>query len=392
MKILVICQYYSPEPFRISDICEEFLKQGNQVDVVTSFPNYPMGEIYEDYKNRKKKNEIINGVNVHRVFTIGRKTGALRRALNYFAYSISSSLYVNRLKNDYDVVFVYQLSPVIMAKAALKYKKKHGKKVVLYCLDIWPESLCIGGIKKSSLIYRYFERVSREIYSSVDKIIVPSKTFQNHFVGKYRMSQGDVVYLPQCTEDIFTPLEMPKNNIVNLTFAGNIGLAQSAETIIKAAAILKDEKIRFNIVGDGVELENIKSLAKKLGLKNVVFYGRKPVGDMPAIYGMSDAMLVTLSDDFILSQTFPGKVQSYMAAGKPIIGAVNGETARIIEEAGCGFCAPAKNAEALAECIKHFLVFDKELLEKKAVEYYNKNFRKELFVDTLVDELQKQAR
>ena len=129
MKILVICQYYSPEPFRIADICEAIHKEGHEVDVVTSFPNYPMGEIYKDYKNCKHKNEKINGVNVHRVFTIGRKTGAFWRVLNYYAYSSASTIYASFLKKDYDVVFVYQLSPVVMANAALKYKKKHGKTI-----------------------------------------------------------------------------------------------------------------------------------------------------------------------------------------------------------------------------------------------------------------------
>ena len=128
MKILVICQYYSPEPFKVADVCEALVKNGHQVDVVTSFPNYPMGEIYEGYRNSAHKEEKINGVNVHRVFTVGRKSGFLFRILNYYAFSVCSSFFVNKLKKDYDVVFVYQLSPVLMANAGLKYKKKHNKK------------------------------------------------------------------------------------------------------------------------------------------------------------------------------------------------------------------------------------------------------------------------
>ena len=128
MKILVICQYYYPEPFKVHDLCEALVSEGHEVDVITSFPNYPMGEIYEGYKNGEHKDEVLNGVNVHRVFTIGRRTGFIWRVVNYYTYSISSTLYVSKLKKEYDKVFVYQLSPVMMANAAIKYKKKHNKK------------------------------------------------------------------------------------------------------------------------------------------------------------------------------------------------------------------------------------------------------------------------
>ena len=115
LKILVICQYYKPEPFRISDICEELVNCGHQVTVVTGIPNYPMGEIYDGYKNNKKRDEKINGVKIHRCFTIPRKIGPVHRLLNYYSYSLSSSRYIGSLPGDFDVVFINQLSPVMMA-------------------------------------------------------------------------------------------------------------------------------------------------------------------------------------------------------------------------------------------------------------------------------------
>lgn len=390
MKILVICQYYFPEPFRIADICEALVEEGNEVDVITSFPNYPMGEIYDGYKNGEHKDETINGVNVHRVFTIGRKTGAIYRFINYFTYSIASTLYVSRLKKEYDVVFVYQLSPVMMANAALRYKKKYGKKVVLYCLDLWPESLCIGGIKRDSFIYKVFEKISSRVYQSVDKILVSSKAFKAHLVRKYGFNKDDITYVPQYAEDVFNATDSCDNETLNLTFAGNIGSAQDVKTIIKAAEILKEEKIIFNIVGDGSELENIRNMAEKTDLDNVKFYGRRPVEEMPQIYSRSDAMLVTLVDDEVLSMTLPGKVQSYMAAGKPVLGAINGETAEIIKEAECGFCAPAENADALAECIRMFMKSDKEQLRNNSLTYYEKNFKKERIIDIFIEKLKEQ--
>ena len=388
MKILVVCQYYSPEPVRISDICEALVEKGHEVDVVTGVPNYPMGIIYDGYGKGKKKKEVINGVNVRRCFTVGRRSGALWRFINYFSYAISSSLYCLTLKKDYDVVFVNQLSPVMMAYGGMCYKKLHKKKLVLYCLDLWPESLAAGGISRESFIYKIFEKISAHIYKAADKILVTSKNFIKHFEDKLNIDDDVLGYLPQYAEDLFKPEEMPEKDTIDLTFAGNIGSAQSVETIIRAAELLKDENVKFHIVGDGSSLAACKELAEKASLENVIFYGRRPVEDMPEFYRMSDAMLVTLSDDPLISLTLPGKVQSYMAAGKPVIGAINGETPEIIKDAGCGFCAPSEDSEALAGCIKEFLGSDRAELGKNAYEYYNENFRKEKFIDRLCKELE----
>lgn len=390
MKILAICQYYYPEPFRVADTCEALVEQGHEVDVVTSFPNYPMGKIYDGYKNGEHKDEVVNGVNVHRVFTIGRKTGVLYRFINYFTYSIASTLYVSKLKKDYDAVFVYQLSPVMMAEAALKYKKKYGKKIILYCLDLWPDSLSIGGIKKGNFIYKFFEKLSVRIYKAADKILVSSKSFAKKISEMCSLNENEIVYLPQYAEEAFEPVEVEKKGSVNLTFAGNIGTAQNVETIIKAAVSLKSANIKFHIVGDGAEFDNIKALAKSLKADNVEFYGRRPIEEMQEIYAMSDAMLVTLADNEVLSLTLPGKVQSYMAAGKAVIGAANGETAEVIKEAKCGFCAPAEDEKGLVDCINKFLQSDVKELEKNALEYYKNNFGKESFIRTLNEEIQKQ--
>jgi len=390
MKILVICQYYSPEPFRISDICEELIKKGHEVTVVTGIPNYPMGEIYEGYRNGDKRDEIINGVKVHRCLTIGRKTGAVRRFLNYYSYAISSTLYVSKLKDDYDVVFVNQLSPVMMANAGLKYKKKHNKKLILYCLDLWPESLVAGVIKRDSLIYKYFHRVSEKIYKQVDKILITSQMFRQYFKNEFGI-EDNIEYLPQYAESIFDPDVCRKepDGKIDLLFAGNIGVAQSVQTIIRAANETKDIiNLRWHIVGDGSELENCKKLAQELGVTSITFYGRKPIEDMPKYYAMADAMLVTLQADPILSMTLPGKVQSYMAAGKPIIGVISGETNQVIKDTDCGLCCEAEDFNALAKCVYRFsMTNDHSKMGKNAKKYYINIFSKDIIIGQLEEAL-----
>lgn len=382
MKILVICQHYYPEPFRISDICEELVKNGHDVTVVTGTPNYPMGEVYAGYGNGAHQDEIINGVTVHRCPIHPRKTGTLHRLWNYYSYSFKSKRYIKRLDNSFDVVFINQLSPVMMANAGIKYAKKHNKRSVLYCLDLWPASLGVGGIKKG-VVYKWFHRVSRKIYRSVDKILVSSKSFAKYFEDEFGLR--DTIYLPQYAEETFTLDDCKKapDENIDLMFAGNVGTAQSVETIVRAAALCKDiENLRWHVVGDGKELGACKKLAEALEAP-VSFYGRKPLEEMPEYYAMADAMLVTMQKDPVISLTLPGKVQSYMAAGKPIIGAIDGETALIIQAADCGLCSEAEDVEALAENARKFAKREKMSLGENARRYYDTHFKKNTFVNQL---------
>ncbi len=391
MKILVVCQYYYPEPVRITDICEELVTRGNEVTVLTQIPNYPMGEFYNGYDVKKNRQEVINGVNVHRCFTIPRKTGFINRILNYYSFSISSTLYINKLKKDFDVIFVNQLSPVMMARAAIKYKKKYHKKLILYCLDLWPDSLVSGGVKKGSIIYNIYKNVSKRIYKKADKILITSKSFKQYFNDMFEINDTYIDYLPQYAESLFDNKKCSKvpDDKINLIFAGNIGKAQSMSTILEAVEKTQDIKeLYWHIIGDGSEYDYCRKAIIDRKLENIVMHGRKPIEEMPRYYKMADAMIVTLSGESEISMTLPGKVQTYMAAGKPIIGAANGETKEIIEQAKCGFCGEADNSDELAKNVRRFIkTKDKKKLEKNSLNFYEKNFTKKIFINKLMKEL-----
>ena len=395
MKILVICQYYYPEPMRITDICEELVKRGNEVTVVTGIPNYPMGNVYKGYENGKRRFEVINGVSVHRCFTIPRKSNAIMRFLNYHSFSYFSKKYIKNLDDNYDVVLVNQLSPVMMANAAIKYKKIYNKKIVMYCLDIWPESLCVGNIKKDSLLYKIYYEISKKIYKNMDRILVTSRSFVEYLSNSFNIEKDKIEYLPQYSELLFDKDKCKKvdDSNIDLLFAGNIGKAQNIDTIIAAADILKNNKnLFFHIVGDGQELDRLKSKVKKMRLKNVIFYGRKSLEEMPNYYRKADAMIVTLCGDFSISSTLPGKVQTYMSAGKPIIGSADGETKFIVEDAKCGFCSKAGDGQELAKNIKRFInLKNKNILGENSYKYYKEKFDKDKFFDKLLSELRKGA-
>jgi glycosyltransferase involved in cell wall biosynthesis len=387
MKILFVCQYFYPEQFRINDICFSLAKQGHDITVLTGLPNYPQGRVPSEYRWFRKRREQINGVKIIRATLFGRGKSKIRLALNYCSFAFFASIKALFLKERYDVVFVYQLSPVTMAIPAILYKWRTGCKIGLYCNDLWPESVQAVGIKRNSLIFRFAYFLSRWIYLKADKIAISSRLFTKYFAEVLKIA-GDQIYLPAYAEGIFNDIKRTDNKKqkgqIDLLFAGNIGKMQSVETIIKAANMLKEEQnIIFHIVGDGSALSDCIALTKQFGLENTVkFYGQKPLAEMPDFYNMADAFLVTLNANEIVSYTLPNKVQSYMAAGKPILGAIDGETRNVIKEAGCGLCCEAENHEGLAKIIQQFASYDKErhmVYGEKGKEYYNKYFAKEAF-------------
>lgn len=392
MKILVVSQHYWPEPFPLENICESLVRMGHSVHVVTDVPNYPMGYIYPEYKHRKNRRQNRNDVRISRTFTIGRRNNILFRLLNYYSFAISSTLFVNRLKGEYDVVFANQSSPVMMVNAALHYAKKHKKKCVLYCMDLWPASLAAGGVKEGSLLYRFFYGVSRKLYTKADRILITSQMFREYFNREFGIGNEKIGYLPQYADSTFDVTLPPKENTdtVDFLFAGNIGAAQSLNTVLDAAKLLQGEaNIRWHIVGDGSELANLQQRAGELALDNVIFYGRKPLEEMPAYYAKADAMLVTLTRDPAIGLTLPAKVQSYMAVGKPVIAAANGEIPSVIKASGCGFCAEAEDAQGLAEAVRKFLACDdRAALGKRAKAYYDAHFTREKFMSKLISELE----
>lgn len=393
-KILVICQYYKPEPFRISDICEEMVRRGHEIQVVTGYPNYPEGILYEGYGKGKRVDEVINGVRVHRCFTVPRASGTARRMMNYYSYVVSSIAYVLSGKcvaadgKPFDVVFCNQLSPVLMAKAAIAYKKKYKVPIVMYCLDLWPESLIAGGVQKKSYIYKYFHHVSKKIYRQMDKIFITSRMFSDYLSHEFGIRSNKIQYLPQYAESIFEQISTKEETgTFDFMFAGNIGAIQSVEIVIKAAEILQDKPVRFHIVGGGTDLKRLQNIAK--GLDNIVFYGRRPLDEMSDFYAKADAMIVTLMDDPVLNLTLPGKVQSYMAAGKPIIGAIGGETADVILKARCGYCGKPDDVFEFSKNIIKFIseVTDRREMGYNARKFYEENFMKKKFMDKLEKEL-----
>ncbi len=393
MKILVICQYYFPENFQITPICEQLVADGHEVTVVTGLPNYPTGVIPEEYK-KGRRDEIVNGVHVIRCHEIGRKKGAVYLALNYFSYVKSASATVKKMEDDFDLIFVYQLSPVLMGLPAIKYAKKNNKPLFLYCCDIWPESMKMYIHNECNPVFKWAKGVSRRVYNAADKIACQSTSFIPYLKNTHNIQDNKLVYIPAFADETYLFQDFtPKGDIVDFVFLGNLGIAQNLIAVLEAIEKIKDVPgFKMHFVGDGSVLGEMKKYVTNYGLENIVsFYGRRPVDEMPMFYKLADACLVSLQANIQIGLTLPGKVQGYMAAGKPIIGMIDGSAKDVIDESGCGICVKAGDVDALAEAMKDFIENRDKYKDcgEKARAYFKANFRKSIFMNKLESELER---
>lgn len=392
MNILVVCQYYYPEEFQVNSICEELVSRGYSVTVLTGLPNYPTGVIPEEYSNGKRRNEIINGVKIVRVWEIPRGKGIFNLGLNYVSYCLAASMKAFNMKLNFDVVYVYQLSPILMAIPGVIIKALTKKKLYLYCCDLWPESLKVYRIDEGSIIFKVTSLISKAIYKNCDYIGVQSKAFIHYFNEKHNIDKSKLVYIPQFAEDTYLSedftVEQGKQ-MIDFVFLGNIGKIQNLDCTVAASEILQQHTndFRIHIVGDGSYLEELKLLAQKSrAADKFIFYGRRPNADMAKFYKMADACLLTLAGDSMVGQTIPSKLQGYMAAGKPVIAAINGPAKDVIEEAECGLVVSAGDYIGFANAMKTFIFYEgcKNDFGKNGRKYFIKKFSKEKYIgDTL---------
>jgi len=391
MKILIVGQYFYPDNFRINDISFSLANRGHDVTVLTGLPDYSTGRIPDEYKKRSKRMDTINNVKIIRVPIIARRKGIIWRSVNYISFLINSTFRILSLKKDnYDVIFCYQTSPVMMANAAVEMKKRSGKKLFLYCMDLWPESLKAWGVAESSMLYKIMRTYSSRIYQSCDVVGISSLPFNDYLVDINGVEKEKIIYLPQHAEDINEVLRdsvMEPSKNINFAFAGNIGKVQDVECIIRAVSHLRDLKgFAVHIFGNGSMLQPCKDLAKELDvLENIQFHGRINKEQLLEEYRKIDVFLLTLKPEGFIGLTMPSKLQEYMSAGKPIIAAIGGAAVEVIKESRCGLVSPASDDISLAENMRAMINHPEMFRDygQNAYKYYKENFTKEVFLAKL---------
>ena len=400
MRILFVCLHYWPEPFNSTEVCETLVSRGHDVTVLTGLPNtgLPGNDVPSEYRGAKRIEETRNGVRIIRVKMHPRKFGALHRTAYYLTFWRNVAKAALGLEDSFDVVLGYQFSPVMQVDPGVRFAEKTGTPIMILSFDLWPESLVAGGIKKSSLPFRWIRGVSKRIYASADTLAVTSPRFPEYFERELGLEGIETVYIPQFAEDLFTAADVPAPSgydlsKTNFTFAGNVGVVQGVETIVRAAKILStDERMAFHVVGSGSRLEACKALAQELDVHNIAFHGRHDLEEMPSFYSASDCMIASFSNDPLLDWTLPRKVQSYMAAAKPIICTSMGEARRVVEEAACGYCCQPDSPRDLAELCARLTNLEsaqRVSMGTSGREYYEDHFSKDRYFDVLERELAK---
>ncbi|PTA67123.1 glycosyltransferase family 4 protein [Deinococcus arcticus] len=400
MHVLVVTQYFWPENFRINDLVMGLHQRGHRITVLTGHPNYPSGRFTHGYQGHQVREEQYEEIRVLRVPLLARgQRSGVRLLLNYASFALMASVLGPLLTRErFDVMFVYEPSPMTVGYPAMVLKRLTGRPIVFYVQDLWPESLSATGFVKHPWALKAVEWMVRGIYRACDRILVTSRAFMPR-VQRLGVAPERIGYYPQYAEGFYQPLPtnpawahqngLPRG--FTIMFAGNMGTAQDLMTVLATAERLRDEEINWVFVGDGSVRAEMEARVQAQGLHRVVFLGSHPASEMPHFFAQADALLVSLTRDELFALTVPAKLQSYLACGRPILAALAGEGAQIVEEAGAGLTCAPQDAGALAEAALQLRALpEAERLEmgRRGRQYFEAHFEREALLTDLEQTLQ----
>lgn len=397
MRLLVVSQYFWPEDFRINELVAELIGRGHDVTILTGQPNYPAGVVFPAYRDDPEKFTDFHGARVLRVPMMARGRGGVRLAMNYVSFALSATVVgVIRLwYHRFDAIFVFEPSPVTVGLPAIALRALRGWPVAFWVLDQWPETLAAVGIVRSPPLLRLVGGLVAFIYRRCDLLLAQSRSL----VAQIRRYAGDrprIEYFPNWVESSYADVDgsaatevPPWNGRCSIMFAGNIGESQDFGAILDAAQALRhDDGIRWLVVGDGRAAAWVRDeIARRALQDRILMLGRHPQARMPSFFQHADALLVSLKSDPVFAMTVPGKIQSYLAVGRPVIGMLDGEGARVIAEAGAGMTCPAGDAVDLARIVtalSHASAAERERMGANGAAYARREFDR----DTLIDRLE----
>lgn len=397
MHLLIVTQYFWPEEFRINDLAQGLVARGHAVTVYTGKPNYPRGSFFPGYGFWSRPRENYDGIEIVRVPLVPRgHGGAVRLALNYLSFAAFASMLAPlRCRGRFDAILVFEPSPITVGLPALVLRALKRIPILFWVQDLWPESLEATGAVSSPRILKLFERLTRFIYRGCERVLVQSRGFIEP-TRRMGVPPERIRYFPNSAESFYRPLELadaaeerkalPQG--FRVMFAGNIGAAQDFPTILAAAELLRDDPdIHWIVLGDGRMAAWVRDEVARRGLAHCVhLLGRHPVDSMPRWFAAADALLVTLKREPIFAYTIPTKIQSYMACARPIVAGIDGEGARVTQEAGAGYAVPAEDPQALADAVRRMAALSaeaREALGQAGRRYFEQHFGREHLLEQL---------
>ncbi|HEY9136355.1 MAG TPA: glycosyltransferase family 4 protein [Pseudomonadales bacterium] len=368
MNILFLSHYFPPEvnapASRAYEHCKEWVRLGHKVTVITSAPNHPKGKVYAGYKNKLYQKEMVDGIEVIRIWTyLSANEGFGKRALNYFSYFISVVVLSIFMLSRKDIVL--STSPQFFNGLAGYPVSKILKAVwVLEIRDLWPESILAVGAMKNKKIISILYAIEKFMYKKADYIIPVTDAFNTYISKIIYPYRKTCVINNAVNNDFFNPKSVDiealtefkqyyalENKFV-ISYVGTHGMAHGLKTLLNAAKVLRNRKdIIFLLIGDGAEKNALKKIKKELSLDNVLMLPQLPKDKMPMVLGASDISIVHLKRDKAFEKVIPSKLFESMAMGKPVILGVKGEAAKIINQSRSGVCIEPENHLQMANAI-----------------------------------------
>jgi colanic acid biosynthesis glycosyl transferase WcaI len=404
-RILIVTQYFWPEEFRINDLVRRLIKTGCEVEILTGRPNYPEGDIFQDFVNSPDEYASYYGARIYRVRNLARGKGKVRLILNYlsFAFLATVFLFKNMKKKQYNSILAVQLSPVFSVIPAILFGKYKGIKVSTWIMDLWPDILVALNLVSSRSALKVVQIISSWVYRNSDALLISSKGFRARLL-EFGVCPDRINYFPQWIEEVMIENNLssksefkevgdilsPFANCKKVIFTGNIGECQDMTTVINAMDNLRSKKdIVLFVVGSGREENRLKDLVRCKGLEGTVkLLGRFPVEYMSSFYYFADVLLLPLSKDPLFEITLPGKAQSYLYAGRPIAGMLDGEGADVLRESGSAIVVSSGDFKKLAQAMEKLAYLPKSesnRMGKAGKSYAEKNFLPDTAINKILD-------
>jgi glycosyltransferase involved in cell wall biosynthesis len=379
-KILIVTECFYPEEFKINDIAFSWAERGFEVEVITLFPSYPFGRVYKGFKNKLFSRETYNGVSIIRLRAItGYKESLFKKILKYLNFLLLGSIVSILFGKKYDYIFGFNMGALTSMFPAVVASKLYKKRLVFWSQDLWPDSIYAYGFKKSKVLDIPLNYLVKYIYRSANSIAITGKGFRKKLL-KFVSENTEMHYIPNWADTIEKTKKtifLGDKNLTHITFAGNIGKVQNLENIIIAFSRLSlkiASKAQLNIIGDGSNLNHLKDIA--INNKRIIFHGKQDRADMVMFFEASDFLIVSLLDKPIFEVTVPAKTQTYIAAKKPILGIIKGETEKMINDNKLGICADPSDIEGILKLFEISINMTQKQRDSYTLnnEYLTKNY------------------
>jgi glycosyltransferase involved in cell wall biosynthesis len=375
----MLTQFYWPEirtaPMNLAALAEDLQDRGNDVTVITGFPNHPFGRIYEGYRIKLWQWDNVRGVKVLRLPLFpDHSLSLIQRAVNYSSFALSATLMgsflTRRLKAD--VIFVY-LPPLTIGIPAAFLSSLHHAPIVYWMTDLWPENLIAAGVQLKPFIYNFIRHIENWVYSQGKVICLNSPGLIDNLMDK-GVNRKKIDVVPDwADENIFFPTKYDEelarqfglSGKFNVIYGGNLGKVQGLEVVVEAAQSLQDlEDVQFVFIGDGTESEKLKKMVFECTLRNVIFIPRQPPEQIRRFFALADVLLVHLKREPVFEMQIPSKIIAYLACGRPILCAVHGVAAKIVQDASAGVSCPSEDSLALSTQVRYLYEMPCSELEK----------------------------